>query len=784
MADEPLKLICSGCGSSLAYSATDQALKCPYCGSTTEIPKAGELLPVQAVSIIPLTVDVTALVDAVYQHLASGDMTPDHLLEYASISKKDRFYVPAFIFSGNFEASWTASFGYDREEQYTAFVSRQENGRTVNVPVTKTKTVTDWRPVNGSDNGTFAVLAYAGKGLNSALNITSLFEGKAAKLESFDESYTSGITIEPFESSESQVYGSRGEALINGVIDKSVQSHAQGDRQKDWHWTADIRKQAAATLVPLCHAIYEFEGKQYNLWLSGSNPARIIADALPVDTGRKHSVNSGFFPFWLALIAAAVGIFRNADDWGIPVSIVLACLLFGFLRRKTIIGYSHQVRQSLLAKRKVASTASGNISDADRRTAVQGVKRPDKPWLANTAHDRVALPLASLLAIVLAIAPSFFSSASTKTSESTDASSATSAEPTQAPSTPVETQANLAPHERISTGTAAADANSAPVERAPPVTAPETPAANTAPNSPASNTLVVTTAPNQVPAPERDPLSQLQASPIGDLLRLAGQGNWVAVDKGVAGIQSHAGMQIRGNRSAARSSNELGLTALRGNDFTAARAAFEQGVQQDPSDIEVRNNLAYVLVKTRDSTAVTVLTDVLMQMPDRTSAWANLAEATASDAAMSTSALKLAVRFSANREHTLDVLRQIAATDTNPQYRAAATSALDSVGLIPAMPNDRSESAKRNDPTGPSQVAAVRASSVQPPEPQDGNQIGGAIRKMLAQGESCFVKKQYSCAITSASNVLSLRANDAEALKLKTSAQAAQDQAMGNIEIK
>jgi hypothetical protein len=329
MSDEAFKLICVGCGSTLAYSATDQALKCPYCGSTTEIPRIGEELPTAVQSIIPLAVDVTALVDAVYQHLASGDMTPDHLLEHASISKKERFYAPAFSFSGSYEAQWTASFGYDRQEQYTVYESQYENGRTVKVPVTKTKTVTDWRPVNGNDSGTFGVLAYAGKRqLKNALNVIGLIEVKAAKLEPFDDSYTSGITIEPFESSESEVYDDRGTALINSVIDKSVQRHAQGDRQKDWHWTADIRKQAEAALVPLCHAIYEFEGKQYNVWLSGSNPSRIVADALPVDKGRKQTVNNGFIPFSGAIVAAGFAIFGLDSTWIVPVSIVSLTLLF------------------------------------------------------------------------------------------------------------------------------------------------------------------------------------------------------------------------------------------------------------------------------------------------------------------------------------------------------------------------------------------------------------------------------------------------------------------------
>jgi Flp pilus assembly protein TadD len=786
MSDEALKLICVGCGSTLAYSATDQALKCPYCGSTTEIPKIGEELPTAVRSIIPLTVDVTALVDAVYQHLASGDMTPDHLLEHASISKKERFYAPAFSFSGSYEAQWTASFGYDRQEQYTVYESRYENGRNTKVPVTKTKIVTDWRPVNGNDSGMFGVVAYAGKRqLNNALNVTSLIDGKAAKLEPFDESYTSGITTEPFESSESEVYSDRGTALVDSVIAKSVHRHAQGDRQKDWHWTADIRKQAEATLVPLCHAIYEFEGKQYNVWLSGSNPSQIVADALPVDKGRKQTLNSGFFPFWGATIAAGIAIFALDSTWVVPVSIVLVTLLYGVLRKRAIIGYSHKIRQSLLAKRKAISTKSENMSESERLAAVGAGGKLGKPLLAITAQDRWILPLATVLAMLVTLAPGWLQSRLPATVQETSqvASQVTAAQPEQVQrAESVQANATSKSNEDPATATVAAN-------RATPSAATPAPSSNDARNDtqPVASTQTGTetgTDPSK-PSTEGNLYAGLRASPIGNLLDLAEQGDWAAVDKGVLDIQNHVEAQTRGNRNAARVANQQGLMALQANDLATARATFEQGVSDDPSDIEVRNNLAYVLVKTQDARATDVLTSVLMQAPDRTSGWANLAEATASDSAISASALKLAVRFSANRERTLDVLRQVAGTNASAQYRAIATSVLNSVNLIPAMPNDRSQTAlAQGAPIASSSSPSERTDYAQPTQKHATDEVGAAIHQMLAQGQSCFQKKQYTCAITSASNALSLRANDSEALELKANAQAAQDQAMSSIEIK
>ena len=68
MIDDAIKVECRGCGSSLAYSAKDQTLLCPYCGTVAEIPRTEEELPDNPSVILPLTVELTGLTDAVHEH--------------------------------------------------------------------------------------------------------------------------------------------------------------------------------------------------------------------------------------------------------------------------------------------------------------------------------------------------------------------------------------------------------------------------------------------------------------------------------------------------------------------------------------------------------------------------------------------------------------------------------------------------------------------------------------------------------------------------------------------
>jgi hypothetical protein len=410
--DAPLKFACSGCGASLAYSATDRALKCEYCGTVTEIPSQEEGAPAQADEIVPLGVDITALTDIVYQHLASGDLTPDHLLEHASFVVKEQIYVPVYQFYGSYEAQWTASFGYDRQEHYTDYETRYENGKSRRVAVSKTKTVTDWRPVNGNDSGQFNVLAYGGSMLKaSPLNVETLVEYKlGAESVAFDRSYVKGVASEEFSVTESDAYSSNAKGKVNSIIDSSVRQHAQGDKQRDWHWTGSINKDSATLLVPLCHAVYEFEGKQYHVWVNGAKGDRLVATALPVDAKRKQSVMWGFVPTMLSFGAGALAIFGADLPWGGPTVVFLCAGMFGAARKASLITHSKKLRQATLASRRIAASNTAGMTDAQGKKALAATKRPERNLVSKAFYGPVGVSVVSLAAVMLPFARAMHSS--------------------------------------------------------------------------------------------------------------------------------------------------------------------------------------------------------------------------------------------------------------------------------------------------------------------------------------------------------------------------------------
>ncbi len=404
-------LICRSCGAKIEYAAEEKSLKCLYCGTVNEIQRPEDALPDAVDAIIPMGMSVEALERSAQAYMAQGDFTPDDMLEVAVFTRRERLYVPAHRFIVSYEATWTASFGYDRTEHYTEFVSvtKYSNGRsyTVQEPRNRTKTVTDWRPANGIDAGSFSVAVYAGKLLNeSALDPGDIIPEVVADgaITAFNDSFMKGIETESFALPEAAALTKlKGE--IDEHIGERVRSHGQGDRQKDWHWRANYSHDGQTVYVPICHAVFDYHGTEYHYWTNGVDGSTFRADALPEDADRRGHANKGFVP----AVAGAVILVATGALWSVTTLGVFAVLLaagYGWLRRKALLEHSKLVRDSLLTQiRASASTTSGQ--DYAQESLNQAYQRPKMPPLARTDLDAKLLPgLAAAVALLVAV-PSY-----------------------------------------------------------------------------------------------------------------------------------------------------------------------------------------------------------------------------------------------------------------------------------------------------------------------------------------------------------------------------------------
>ena len=402
---------CRNCGAQIEYSADIQSLICPYCETVNVIKKPEDALPVDPEFIIPLTMTPDTLEKNVYGYLAQGDYTPDDMLESIIFLRRESFYVPVYTFKINYEVNWTASFGYDQREPYTA----HRAGKAY----TAYRTVTEWRPVSGRDSGTFELATYAGVDLKAAalspVEIVPLtvLQGKRTK---FNPAFMQGLRAEAFAVPEKLAYTNLNEEVARNIT-HSVKRHAQGNHQRDWNWNPSSITPSTSTLyVPICYAVFDYKGQNYHYWSDGLAGESVKADPLPVDEARKQNVRKGYIPAAVSFAGIILAAFYTRNGSAFPEQLLHSLfagmigplLAFGYalIRRASLLGYSRRLRKSILAQMQASSASAFELDDKEKQALAKTMQRPVKSLLGRTELDKMVLPVVSTAAFLAAFLPS------------------------------------------------------------------------------------------------------------------------------------------------------------------------------------------------------------------------------------------------------------------------------------------------------------------------------------------------------------------------------------------
>ena len=706
---------CNSCGAEIVFEAGKQSLTCPFCGAVNKIERPEEALETTFDSIVPIAVTPQELDNRLYAYMASGNFTPDDMIEASTITLRERYYVPAFAFKVDYEATWTASFGFDRKEPYTAYRSVTRNNHTSQEAYTAYRTVTDWRPANGVEAGIFDVAGYGGTQLAGSplspadLVVHAVINGSPTE---YNPSFITGFEVEKFSIPEKKVFESL-DGEINANIDQRVKNHAQGDKQRDWHWNARMSHDTTTYAVPICHGAFQYGDKEYNVWVGGHDAETIRADELPVDKDKEKTANIGFVPGALGLLTT-IG---SAYYWSFVGSSVIATAItlgYGFMRRKALIDYSKSIRNSLLTQMQASNQVIANLSDEEQAKVTKAFQRPERPFFAKIHKDKIILPALAAFAFFGAVVPNAvlnpaavrqraIASQASEQAElarrNTEARVAQEAVDRKA----AEEQASMRAQEEAvaaqkidaekisqaavpaataqsqSTQDALPNPNPDPVA-APPVATPPVAIAPVAtpPVAIAPVAIAPTTTNGQIAipvgfmvlAPEES--SQLLTA----MLQQATSAFKVSEIKGK--IEAFR-KPTTGDRKAARKLNDQGLVALKSDDFAQAITILKSAMAIDPADVEILNNYVYALIKAKRLQDAELEAGRLLTIsPGRSSAWANLAEvyALTNKNEEAVAALILAFQFSSNKDRTVTFLNDRAG-DTNSPLQATAKKAIE-----------------------------------------------------------------------------------------------------------
>ncbi|WP_421990005.1 TonB family protein [Roseococcus sp.] len=391
---------CDSCGAQQSFSAGAHSLKCEFCGRATLLTSESEVIPDGFDAISPMKVTTRQLELSAREYMAGGKYTRDDFVSGAEITKIERAYRPFFRYLGSYEGTWTASFGFERQEPYTEWV-QEGNNRTR--PVTRYRTVVDWSPAHGNFFGPFDFLGYAGDAIPAS--VARFMElNHSGELSTQIANFASGFDIEKAVIHQRNVFDETVRARVNAEMESNVHGNAQGDRQRDWSWRGTHDYETSCVLLPVSRITCVFESIQYQIWVDGRDIRRVIGDALPEDGDRKRAVALGFLPAAASAVAFAA-IAASLNNRGAPpgpywigIAIFAVALGYGFVRRHAILSHSAAVRSAILnlekASRSNVAVASADQGDNDGAR----FNIPDKSWLARAGHGTVIVPLVLALA--------------------------------------------------------------------------------------------------------------------------------------------------------------------------------------------------------------------------------------------------------------------------------------------------------------------------------------------------------------------------------------------------
>jgi pyruvate/2-oxoglutarate dehydrogenase complex dihydrolipoamide acyltransferase (E2) component len=201
-------------------------------------------------------------------------------------------------------------------------------------------------------------------------------------------------------------------------------------------------------------------------------------------------------------------------------------------------------------------------------------------------------------------------------------------------------------------------------------------------------------------SPARQSVNQIQAPPpishspaastvafntddINTLLRMAATDDWSGVQAVLRDKRPQT--HLVQDKNTARSYNQAGLDLINQGDWGSAQSMFEQAVQANANDPEIRNNLGFAELRLgHHEQAQEHLVTTLLMTPGRANAWSNLAElmADTNEPATSAASLRLAVHFSRNQKRTLEILSDPARV-TSPALRGVIESNWTAIFAVP-----------------------------------------------------------------------------------------------------
>jgi len=227
------------------------------------------------------------------------------------------FYLPTYIYSGKYDVSWRAAFGFDNQIPYTdwrteSYTDSNGNMRHRNVPYTSYYTNTHWRLAQGKDKGTYWVQVYAGNIIPASAEKWLTVFSASDTLYILPQNYFTKVPFHAFTNSPEEIHRIKAQSRLDNQILDNIKENSQGDRQRDWKWKGSLNpNETVKAYVPAGAFRINNNSQEIFIWYRdvGDGTFQLLADPMPLDYNFILAMGASFIPDFILLM--------NYDKWSL-----------------------------------------------------------------------------------------------------------------------------------------------------------------------------------------------------------------------------------------------------------------------------------------------------------------------------------------------------------------------------------------------------------------------------------------------------------------------------------
>lgn len=330
------QITCANCGGDIRFDPATQVSICNFCGSKFQISQAKDVQAENTDYIFPFKVTKEQFEDAAHAWLSQGKYTPDDVLAEVLFDKISGIYVPVFVYSGAYIANWSGL---------------------------------------GIISGTFELAGVAHSAELKDPKFADFLEGKMGVMEKYDDRYTQGFGLIPFDKTVEETYHDRVLPKVSARIQNQVDSYAASEQLTNREWNCTPEYKSYTCYKPFWWITYQYKGQNFSLYVDGLSAENIYGER-PVDENRKKKLSRAYLPAIISTILFFVCLFlvpylKDSQIFLVFTALVfplaIAAWIYGFIAKRVRLGASKHRRKKNLKEYNASHQGIQSASTTEQK---------------------------------------------------------------------------------------------------------------------------------------------------------------------------------------------------------------------------------------------------------------------------------------------------------------------------------------------------------------------------------------------------------------------------------